>query len=246
MTPRISIVVPTKDRPRLLVRALRSALAQEGPPFEIVVVDDGDGEGLEAARDIGDPRVVALSSGKAGQVGARNLGFAAARGERLAFLDDDDWWAGPDHLARLDAALDAPGLAFADGAIVREDEEGRAVGSLPFEAAADPATLARDNLLLVSGVLFDASWRKRLGPFDAGLPYYWDWDWYLRLAAAGAAFRHSGGDAVRISARASSVSSATNAGVRARDLARLCVKHGLTGIVLRNHESIAADRAAGR
>ena len=246
MEPRVSVVVPTKDRPRLLARALRSALAQEGVAYEILVVDDGDGAGIGVAQGFGDRRIVAFSSGRAGQVGARNLGFARARGARLAFLDDDDLWDAPDHLARLDRALDAPGLSFSDGAIVREDADGRAIETMPFAAAADAASLRRDNTLLVSGVMFDSDWRARLGPFDPALPYYWDWDWYLRLAAAGAAFRRSGGAAARIAASATSVSAAANEGARARDLARLCAKHGLEGIALRNHESIAEDMRARR
>jgi len=82
----------------------------------------------------------------------------------------------------------------------------------------------------------------RLGAFDEGLPYYWDWDWYLRLFAAGVPVVRAQSDAVRISARQETVSAPANEAARQANLDRLCQKHGLTGIVLRNHESIARDQ----
>ncbi len=239
----ISVIIPTKDRPRLLVRALASALAQEGAEFEIVVVDDGAGGGLASAAALGDPRVRAVSSGMQGQVPARVLGVATARGDRIAFLDDDDWWAEPDHLARLAAAMTVtPALAYASGSVVVEDADMRPVEEMPFVAAATVETLARDNTLIVSGLLYDRRLHDELGPFDASFPYYWDWDWYLRVARAGVPLLNSGGSAARVSARHGSVSSDANIAARRADLDRLEAKHGLQPIPLRNHESIARDR----
>ena len=43
----------------------------------------------------------------------------------------------------------------------------------------------RDNTILISGVVYRRSLHDSLGPFDESLPFYWDWDWYLRVARAG-------------------------------------------------------------
>lgn len=243
----ITVVIPTVDRPQLLKRAIDTALAQQGVRFEILVVDDGGGAGLELARGYGRQEVRGVSSERQGQVPARRIGVAEARGSRIAFLDDDDWWEAGDHLARLAAVMpEEPALAYASGAVVVEDDALNAIDTMPFRAYADAETLARDNTLIVSALLFDKHLIDRHGPFDASFPYYWDWDWYLRLARAGVPLVASDGDAVRVSARFGSVSSEANIAARRADLDRLSAKHGLGHIPLRNHESIARDRREGR
>jgi glycosyltransferase involved in cell wall biosynthesis len=237
--PDVSIVIPTKDRVDLLRRALASVERQGGAP-EVIVVDDGDGSGAEAAMLARPGRVTTLTSAHAGQVAARNMGVGAARGRWIAFLDDDDWWDAPDHLAiMLSAATPAPCVVFASGRIVAEGARSDVGTSWPFVASADAAGIRRDNRLLVSGVLYPRAAHATLGPFDPDLPYYWDWDWYLRLFEAGFSFRPAASDAVRISARENSVSAAANEAARAANLARLADKHGLEDLRLRNHESIA-------
>lgn len=242
----VTVIIPTVDRPRLLERAIGSALTQEGVRFEVLVVDDGGGAGIDYVEALGRSDVRAISSERQGQVPARRLGVREARGALIAFLDDDDWWAAPDHLARLMAVMpDEPALAYASGIVVVEDEALNPVEEMPFRSFATAATLASDNTLIVSALLFARQLIDMHGEFDAAFPYYWDWDWYLRLARAGVPLVASNGDAVRVSARAGSVSSAANLAARRADLDRLSEKHGLGHIPLRNHESIARDRQAG-
>jgi glycosyltransferase involved in cell wall biosynthesis len=243
----ITVVIPTVDRPMLLERSLRSAMSQTGVRFEILVVDDGGGAGLDLARSLQRADVRGVSSSRQGQVPARIIGVRDARGSRIAFLDDDDWWAAPDHLARLAAVMPSePALAYASGAVVVEDDALNGIEDMPFQSHADAETLARDNTLIVSALLFDKALIDAHGEFDVSFPYYWDWDWYLRLARAGVPLVSSGGDAVRVSARFGSVSSEANIAARRADLDRLSAKHGLGHIPLRNHESIARDRQEGR
>ena len=240
--PAVSIVIPTKNRLPLLRRALASAGGQSVDAVEIVVVDDGDGSGATEARQIVSRPLVTVDNGGAGQVAARNRGVAAASGRTIAFLDDDDWWEGDGYLAAMMAAMPGAGLVYASGQIVPEGQGAAGMKPLPFTPKADAASIRQDNLLLVSGIVYERALHERLGPFDAGLPYYWDWDWYLRLFAAGVPIRSAQSDVVRISARHETVSAPANEDERRANLARLCNKHGLKGIVLRNHESIARDQ----
>ena len=241
--PLFSVIIPTKDRPRLLRRALAFALAQRGVAFEIIVADDGDGAGARAALDGRHPSVTAFVTGFSGQAAARNLAGRRATGRFIACLDDDDWWIDPDHLARLAAALEhGAGLAHASGRIVREDAGNEEIA---FAASADPVSIRRDNMLLVSGIGYARQLHETIGPFDESFAVYWDWDFYLRVAAAGLAFAPSGSDGVRISARGGTASSAAQGDIRRAELDRLCARHGLEGIALRNHESIAVDQRDG-
>jgi len=88
MTPTLSIVVPTRNRPELLPGAVESALAQTIGDVEVVVVDDGS---VEPVRLAPDPRVrtVRLPESR-GLAAALNAGARTARGRWLAHLDDDD------------------------------------------------------------------------------------------------------------------------------------------------------------
>ena len=90
---RVSVVVITRDRPELLAEALASVLAQSSPPVEVVVVDDGSRVPVTLPSDDGSGismRLLRREGG--GPSAARNAGAAAAKGEVLAFLDDDDLW----------------------------------------------------------------------------------------------------------------------------------------------------------
>eukprot|EP01037_Dinobryon_pediforme_P009558 gene9558-9634_t len=238
-----SVIVPTKNRPHLLQRALRSALEQSYTDFELVVVDDGDGSGIALASQLNGPNIRTLSSGGAGQVPARNLAIAQAQGEHIAWLDDDDWFA-PTHLADLAEILKAKSaLAYTSGWIAYEDEQGNRLSTLPFNAYADALSLRQNNTLLLPGLAYPRSFHEHYGLFDASMAYYWDWDYYLRLAEKNVSFLGTADPSVWISARGSSVSADQNAGARRLELDLLEAKHKLGKIPLKNHASIAEEQA---
>lgn len=241
----ISITVPTRNRPGHLMRALASIAAQTVRDVQILVVDDGDGSGAAAARGLGHARLETLISGGAGQVAARNMAIAAARGDTIAWLDDDDWWEEADHLARIVATIaDKPCLAHASGRLVHETEARVATGSLPFQAAMTLDSASRDNTLLASGIAYPARLHAEIGRFDEALPIYWDWDWYLRVLRHGLPAVATGGTGVCISVRSDNTSGNANTDLRRADLARFAAKNGLSGLVLKNHEDVAREQEA--
>ena len=178
---------------------------------------------------------------------ARNLGVSLARGEIVAFLDDDDRWGSKSYLSAVRAAIDGRQAAtLASGDIVVVDDDMSVLETIPFAASTSPEAIRCDNKILVSGFAFSRALSGRLGPFDETLPIYWDWDWYLRLHAAGVAFHDLGPQAVAIAAHRRATSGDGHSRLRADNLAALSAKHGLGPLTLRNHESIARDEAAGR
>ena len=104
------MIVCTRNRAGLLAQALSSVRGQTFGDFEIVVVDDAssDGTGEVLAAFAGQDLRVVRHRERRGYVAAVNAGLAAARGEYVAFLDDDDLWR-PAKLERQVAALDAAG-----------------------------------------------------------------------------------------------------------------------------------------
>ena len=239
----ISVVIPSKDRPEFLARALASVSRQTYANTEIVVIDDGEGDALRLCRgvDAGLP-LSAYDNVRRGQVAARNLGVSKSRGEVIAFLDDDDWWEDRTYLAKLAAHHGARRQAtYASGFIVAEDGLATEVERLTFAARFSGQDILKDNMILVSGFSFDRALSEDVGPFDEALPFYWDWDWYIRLSRRGARFHDLGQAGVCISTRRGTVSSPEYVALRQGNLALLSGKHGLGALTLRNHESIARD-----
>jgi len=92
--PRVTVVIPTRNRPDLVCRAVRSVFSQTVTDLECIVVIDGpDSATMEALARIEDERlkVLALEENVGGNE-ARNLGAREARGDWVALLDDDDEW----------------------------------------------------------------------------------------------------------------------------------------------------------
>ena len=90
----VSAVIPTRNRPELVTRAVRSVLSQTIREIECIVVIDGpDPATVHALSDIRDSRLRLMALAEnVGGCEARNLGARAARGEWVALLDDDDEW----------------------------------------------------------------------------------------------------------------------------------------------------------
>ncbi|WP_373504577.1 glycosyltransferase family 2 protein [Aestuariivirga sp.] len=230
----ISVVIPTRGRHHFLKQALESVLKQTHAAKEIIVVDDGEGA-LEAVGHM-HPTIRVLDNRKRGPVPARILGVSQAAGDVIAFLDDDDWFTDAGYFDTV-ARIFEGGAAFcyADGVMAFED--GRP--QLPFAFHADGETLTRDNTILISGVVYRRSLHDALGAFDVSLPFYWDWDWYLRVARAGHALVHVERPVVAIRVHAQNMSGESLEVQRRENLDRFSAKHGLAPIPLKNHLDIA-------
>src|SRR3989339_353521 len=107
---KVSVIVPTCNRPHLIKRTIDSILKQTFQDFEIIVVVDGVKERAEeAVKSFGDSRIkyIQHETNKGGGA-ARNTGIKASQGEYIAFLDDDDEWL-PNKLEKQVKVLDESG-----------------------------------------------------------------------------------------------------------------------------------------
>jgi glycosyltransferase involved in cell wall biosynthesis len=88
----VSAVIPTYNGTRFLVAAVKSVIAQTYKISEIIVVDDGSKEDIKSILAPFSPRVSYVYQENAGPAAARNKGVSIAKGDLIAFLDDDDLW----------------------------------------------------------------------------------------------------------------------------------------------------------
>jgi glycosyltransferase involved in cell wall biosynthesis len=113
----ITAVIPTYNRGHIVGRAIESVLAQEYPPSEIILVDDGSLDNTRNTIESYGESVRYVYQTNAGVSVARNRGVKEAKFEWIAFLDSDDYWR-PDHLKRMVNAIGATqgeaALYFAD------------------------------------------------------------------------------------------------------------------------------------
>lgn len=191
----ISAIVPTCDRPILLERALRSIVAQECLPTEIIVVDD-TGEGHENVTrralescGLADVRVVANANAK-GVSGARNTGAEIATGELLAFLDDDDEWLGS-YLREVVALFDSNDIDVVCTDLLCRFEDGL---DRPGKAAPDTLApelfLTRNPGLIGSNLVIRRLLYRDTGGFDESLLTSEDMEFGFRLSLPGNAKYH--------------------------------------------------------
>ena len=224
---KISVIIPTRDRPEFLAQAAQSVLHQSFSDIELLIVNDG----ASPVADFGDDRVRVLNNDMRGAVPARNLGISEASGSHIAFLDDDDYWIDLSHLGQANAALSGSSdFFFANGYMLMPNGEQRL-----FDRKADKKSLMSDNTILISTVCYRRALHLQLGNFDETLPYYWDWDWYLRVAKADFRIAHSSQEAVAIRVHPQNMSGETNREARQKNLNLLISKHSLKNITLKNH-----------
>ena len=185
------VVIPCYNRAKTVEHAVVSVLAQPLAPSRIVLVDDGSRDDtarvlLALEREHASVQAVLLPR-NAGASAARNAGLALAREEWVAFLDSDDVW-----------------LPNAAEALLRAGDEsdvvvGRFRRAWPCGDLGDPecgwesgealAALALNGAIGPSWSIVRRAVAQRVAGFDPSFHNCNDWDFYVRLAAAGVRFR---------------------------------------------------------
>ncbi|MEQ1869547.1 MAG: glycosyltransferase [Vicinamibacterales bacterium] len=152
----VSVITATRNRPLLLRQALQSIKQQSCSQFEVIVVDDGSNSDVQDQysdiwADLDERFVLHRASPPdgpgSGPGRGRNVGLGLASGEYVAFLDHDDLWDRPDHLAVAVKALDAAKADYYFTHIRLEPRHPTLVGFTP------PEELARCQAILTDPIV---------------------------------------------------------------------------------------------
>lgn len=182
-----SIIIPTFNRANLLKQAISSVLEQSYKKYEIIVVDDGSvDETQKLLRSYGN-RIRSFKQPNNGVSAARNLGVEEARGEFIAFLDDDDLYY-PEKLKtnfeyfnkHPEAVMLCSGFCFID----EQGDKALRGEVIPDEDILSLRNIAMFDLIHTSSVVVRSEYMKKTGGFPEGQKIsedYYMWSEILKL-----------------------------------------------------------------
>ncbi|WAX56029.1 glycosyltransferase [Jatrophihabitans cynanchi] len=179
--PAVSVVMPVKDRPQIVVDAIASIQAQTHRDWELLVVDDGSTDHTpQVLHELAgqDPRIrvfeLPVSGGAAA---ARNVGIRQARGIYTTFLDSDNVWE-PVFLQLSLAAMHGQGLRVAHA--VAEVTVGGPATYLAFQGDYDDLIIKNHVPLIV--LVAETQLLREVGGLDESFRRWMDHDLVLRLS----------------------------------------------------------------
>jgi glycosyltransferase involved in cell wall biosynthesis len=185
----VSVVIPTFNRPAACRAAVESVLAQRPLPLEVLVCDDASPAAVvddlrEWCESRPDLAFVGLTQNR-GPAEVRNKGIERARGDWIAFLDDDDRWL-PGKLAAQWSAARSGGWDVIAANGLRQD-------GTPFYEKSPPrvptyADLHAANPIILSTVLARRARLLEAGGFPKGRRHAEDYELWLAMADHGARF----------------------------------------------------------
>lgn len=190
--PKVSVIIATYNRSALVTQAIDSVLAQTFRDFELILVDDGSCDNTRDALKRYTGKLLYIYQENKGRAEARNAGIRQARGEYVAFLDDDDIWL-PHKLEKQVVFLDAhPDIGLAHSFIelideggyllVRETKKHIKLYKKAMKLGYTYEGMSKSCVMFLSTVTLRKGCLAEVGLFDPDIPAFEDWDFYLRFA----------------------------------------------------------------
>ncbi|MCB1196520.1 glycosyltransferase [bacterium] len=183
--PRVSIIVPTYNRPHLLERALCSIMQQTFRDFEVIVVNDA---GCSVENHVRKFKAFSIKTinltANGGSSIARNKAIECASGKYIAYLDDDDIFY-PEHIQSLYTAAEstASDFVYSECADVLENACGETIAEVervfpPYH----PSLIKRKNFIPVCCILHARALFEKTGFFDPKILFAEDWEMWFRMS----------------------------------------------------------------
>jgi glycosyltransferase involved in cell wall biosynthesis len=181
----VSIIIPVYNRLTLLIRALTSVIEQSYTNIEIIVIDDGSTQPVQATLKDLYPHVIVAQQPHAGVSAARNHGIRLASGNWVAFLDSDDEWLAEKlslQMQYLNAHPDykvchSEEIWIRSGTRVNAMKKHAKCGGWIFQHCL-PLCAISPSSVIIHRSIFDS-----VGTFDESLPACEDYDLWLRLTS---------------------------------------------------------------
>ena len=182
---KISVVIPTFNRIRLVARAIDSVLKQSLNPYEIIVVDDGSDDGTSEMIQNKYKSIKLIQEQNNGVSAARNKGIEHAKGDWIGLLDSDDEWTEKKLENQADRLIKTPEYDFChtneiwirNGVRVNQRKKHEKYGGYIFDKCLDICRISPSSVLFRKNILDHIGW------FDSQLPVCEDYDLWLRITS---------------------------------------------------------------
>jgi len=182
---KISVVIPTFNRIRLVARAIDSVLKQSLNPYEIIVVDDGSDDGTSEMIQNKYKSIKLIQQQNNGVSAARNKGIEHAKGDWIGLLDSDDEWTEKKLENQADRLIKTPEYDFChtneiwirNGVRVNQRKKHKKYGGYIFGKCLDICRISPSSVLFRKNILDHVGW------FDNQLPVCEDYDLWLRITS---------------------------------------------------------------
>jgi glycosyltransferase involved in cell wall biosynthesis len=183
--PRVSVIIPTNNRPHMLVRAVQSA-ARAGSSVEVIVVDDGStDQTAEVCQKLEGIKYIRLEHNQ-GVAGARNIGILASSSDYVAFLDDDDLRLPGTLDKQVEVLMRNKQAGFVCAQMLIADQEGRMAGEVAGPKSSGENAfwelLELDFPVMPISVVIRKECFNNVGLLNANLSGIDDWDLLVRIA----------------------------------------------------------------
>jgi len=182
--PKISIIIPTYNRSNLLTTTIDSVLNQTYKDFELIIIDDGSTDNtkqiVENLKQKDNRIIYEYQNNSGGPASPKNTGIKIAKGEYIAFLDDDDEWF-PEKLEKQIKIFEENediAIVSCDSVVVSDKNETK-VKTSKIDNYNLNKLLIKNSIFTGTVFIKASSIKKKL--FDKNLNFLEDWDMWIRI-----------------------------------------------------------------
>ncbi len=194
--PLVSVIIPAYNCADHITESVESALAQDYPNKEIIIIDDGSTDNTLNVLSPFAGKIIVIQQQNAGSAAARNTGIKAAKGEFVAFLDSDDLWFPGKLSLQLGYMISNPsiGLVYHAWGVWEPDQQGKysplSIPTLPqdkFAIDADKSgwiyeKLFSDSIIHTTSAMIRRELIEKAGLFDEELRKGQDYEYWFRIS----------------------------------------------------------------
>jgi glycosyltransferase involved in cell wall biosynthesis len=185
--PKISIIMPTYNRKKIIPKSIESVLSQSFQDWELIIVNDGGEDISSVIQKYKDKRIKYFVKENGGLSSALNKGIEFAKANLIALLDDDDLWI-QDHLKILYEKMSTKTYDIVYANCKRIKPNGILLNK--YNLKFNKKELLRErNLITTCSVLFKKKVWSSVNGFDEELKSHMDWDFWKKAIKKGFAFK---------------------------------------------------------
>lgn len=180
-SPLITIITPSLNQGEFIRQTIDSVLSQRYPNLEYWVIDGGSSDDtIDILKSYGN-KIHWISEKDHGQADAINKGFKLAKGEIIAWVNSDDFYAPGSIKKAVDYFLANPNIDCLYGDMNFVDHEGKQPKVCTYLSDFSLLRLLKYCYICQPSTFFRRNVVKRLGPLDTRYQYVFDYDYWLRI-----------------------------------------------------------------